>query len=152
MNYVNHVIETITFEEILPIWKNHLWPERTSPIEPNSAMVYLGGYNMSNMKTTPTFFAYKIDGKIAGVNSGHMCANKQYRSRGLYVFEEYRGMGVGTKLLLATIQQGRREAATMCWSYPRFDSWKTYDNAGFRLTSEYIEGETGYNAYCIYEF
>jgi len=150
---MNHVIETITFEEILPIWRDYLWPDRVSPIESNSAMVYLvGGYDSFNMQTAPTFFAYKVDGKIAGVNSGHMCARKQYRSRGLYVFEEFRGMGIGTRLLLATIQQGKKESATMCWSYPRNTSWTTYHHAGFKLTSEYIEGETGYNAYCIYEY
>ena len=77
------MITKISWNDICQIWSTELWPTRNSPIEPNSAMVYLGGHNMSNMKTTPTFFVYKIDGKIAGVNSGHMCANKQYRSRGV---------------------------------------------------------------------
>lgn len=149
---MNHVIETISFEEILPIWRDFLWPDRTSPIESNSAMVYLGGYDMFNMETTPTFFAYKIDGKIAGVNSGHMCAGNQYRSRGLFVFEEFRGLGIGTKLLISTINQGKRESATMCWSYPRDTSWMTYHNAGFEKVGNYISGETGNNAYCIYDY
>jgi GNAT superfamily N-acetyltransferase len=149
---MNHVIETITFEEILPIWRDHLWPNRESAIEPNSAMCLHGGYDMYNMSTKPTFFAYKVDGKIAGVNSGHMCSERHYRSRGLFVFSEYRGMGIGTKLLMATIEQGRKENALLCWSYPRNTSWMTYHYAGFYLKSDYEESETGLNAYCAYQY
>ena len=146
------MIETITFEEILPIWRNHLWPDRTSTIESNSAMCYKDGYDMFNMNTKPTFFAYKINNEIAGVNSGHMCKDTHYRSRGLFVFEKFRGMGIGTKLLIATIEQGRKENAHMCWSYPRDTSWKTYSSAGFLLDGEFSISETGNNAYCYYYY
>lgn len=141
----------ITYKEIYPIWKNYLWPNRTSPIEPNSAMCYLGEYDMFNMSTQPTFFAYMIDDKIAGVNSGHLCNNQQYRSRGLFVFDEHRKKGMGTQLLLATIEQARTENAQLCWSYPRQDSWRTYEKAGFRLQSEFKPDENGLNAYCSIE-
>lgn len=146
------MIEIITFEEILPIWRNHLWPDRTSPIESNSAMCYKDGYDMFNMNTIPTFFAYKINNEIAGVNSGHMCKDNQYRSRGLFVFEKFRGLGIGTKLLIATIEQGRKENAHMCWSYPRDSSWKTYSSAEFLLDGEFSISETGNNAYCYYHY
>lgn len=146
------MIETITFEEILPTWRNHLWSDRTSPIESNSAMCYKGGYDMFNMNTTPTFFAYKINNEIAGVNSGHLCKDNHYRSRGLFVFEKFRGLGIGTKLLTATIEQGRKENAHMCWSYPRDTSWKTYSSAGFLLDGEFSISETGNNAYCYYYY
>lgn len=146
------MIETITFEEILPIWRNHLWPDRTSPIESNSAMCYKDGYDMFNMNTIPTFFAYKINNEIAGVNSGHMCKDNHYRSRGLFVFEKFRGLGIGTKLLTATIEQGRKENAHMCWSYPRDTSWKTYSSAEFLLDGEFSISETGNNAYCYYYY
>jgi GNAT superfamily N-acetyltransferase len=146
------LIETITFEEILPIWRNHLWPDRTSPIESNSAMCYKDGYDMFNMNTIPTFFAYKINNEIAGVNSGHMCKDNQYRSRGLFVFEKFRRLGIGTKLLTATIEQGRKEHAHMCWSYPRDTSWKTYSSAEFLLDGEFSISETGNNAYCYYYY
>ena len=149
---MNHTIEKISFDEILPIWRDHLWPDRTSPIESNSAMVYLEGHDMFNMTTNPTFFAYKIDGRIAGVNSGHKCSKGHYRSRGLYVFDEFRGLGIGVKLLLATIDQGRKENAVICWSYPRETSWKTYDIAGFELASKFEISETGTNAYCVYRY
>ena len=142
-------IEKISFDEILIIWKNHLWPNRVSEITANSAMCFLEGYDLFNMQTTPTFLAYMIDNKIAGVNSGHMCNDSQYRSRGLYVFEEYRGNGLGTILLKATIEQAIKENASMCWSYPKDTSWKTYSRAGYRLASDFEISENGTNAYCI---
>lgn len=147
-----HVIEKITFDEILPIWKEYLWPNRQSDIDPNSAMCFLGGYDLANMDYEPTFFAYMIDGHIAGVNSGHMCKDRSYRSRGLYVFEEYRGRGIATELLKATIEQGRSEGAVLSWSYPRQSSWKSYSSAGFSLASDWELSETSdANAYCKIE-
>jgi GNAT superfamily N-acetyltransferase len=144
------MITTITFDEVLPIWEKHLWPERESSIDTTSAMCYLGGYNLVNMDSMPTFFAYVIDGEIAGVNSGHMCKDKQYRSRGLYVFGKFRGKGIGTLLLTATIEQAKKENAVLCWSYPRKTSWKSYLAAGFELASDWEMSETSEaNAYCV---
>ena len=112
-------------------------------------MSFLGGYDLMNMDAEPTFFAYFIDGEIAGVNSGHMCKDQDYRSRGLYVFDQYRGRGIATELLKATIEQGRIENAKLCWSYPRKSSWKSYANAGFKLVSEWERAETSEaNAFC----
>lgn len=142
------MIKEITFDEILPIWRDYLWPSRTSDITPTSAMHYMEGYDLINMSYTPTFFAYIINGEIAGVNSGHMCMNGRYRSRGLYVFERFRGKNIGTELLIATIEQARLEGANLCWSYPKDTSWKTYAKAGFKLDSEFEDSENGKNAFC----
>ncbi len=143
------MIKIISFDEILPIWKNHLWPDRQSNIDPNSAMCFLGEYDLVNTTTTPTFFSYVVHGEIAGVNSGHMCKDNHYRSRGLYVFPNFRGKGIGTILLRATIAQAMVEGAVLCWSYPRKSSWKSYFAAGFELASEWEGSETSdANAYC----
>jgi GNAT superfamily N-acetyltransferase len=141
-------IEKISFHQILPIWNTHLWPDRISEITPTSAMSFMGGYDLQNM-TSPTFFAYMIDGEIAGVNSGHMCKDNDYRSRGLYVFEKFRGRGIGTILLKETIEQARKEEASLCWSYPKDTSWNTYAKAGFTLVSDWEVAENGTNAYCM---
>jgi GNAT superfamily N-acetyltransferase len=147
------MIEKITFEQILPVWNDYLWPNRTSEITATSAMSYLGGYDYQNMQGKPTFFAYIVDDEIAGVNGGHMTMNNSYRSRGLYVFEKYRGRGIGTSLLKATITQAKDEHADMCWSYPRKSSWKSYLNAGFELVSDWGTSETSEaNAYCVIAF
>lgn len=141
-------IKKIEYKDIFPVWTNHLWPNRSTPIEPNSAMIFKEGYTVKNMFMTPTFFGYYIGNTLVGVNSGHKCLDKSYRSRGLYVFPEYRGRGIGKDLLNATVNQGFSELATFIWSYPRYDSWKTYESVGFSLCSEWYEGEQGLNAYC----
>lgn len=142
------MIKNISYEQIFEIWSYHLWANRKSPIEPVSAMIYKSGYDLKNFNFSPNFFAYFVDDKVAGVNSGHRCFDNSYRSRGLFVFPEYRKQGIGIKLLEATIEQGTKEHCEFVWSYPRFNSWTTYEKAGFVLTSEWSEGETGINAFC----
>lgn len=143
------MITEISFDEVYPIWKNYLWPDRISEITAASAMCFLGGYDLTNLDPNPSFFAYIIDGEIAGVNSGHKTMNDSYRSRGLYVFEKFRGKGIGSLLLKATIEQARLENMSMCWSYPKKSSWKSYLNAGFELASGWELSETSdANAYC----
>ena len=145
-------IKNISFEEILPIWSTYLWPNRKSLIESNSAMVYKSGYDMYNMNTIPTFFGCYVDDKLVGVNSGHSCANNMYRSRGLWVFTEYRGKGIGKQLLIETINQAKHENANMIWSFPKRSSWKTFTSVGFELVSDWQQSETSNeNAYCILE-
>ena len=148
------MIISITWDQIQPIWSNHLWTNRNSLIEPTSAMCYLDGYNMQNMKMLPSFFGYLINNKIVGVNSGHACpTNTSYRSRGLWVDPLFRNRGIGQSLLNATIKQGQLEGYTMIWSYPRQSSWKTYQSVGFTLTSDWTPSETSdANAYCLGEF
>lgn len=142
------VIKKIKYTEIYEVWYKHLWPHRISPIEPNSAMVFLGGIDIKNMETVPTFFGYYIDNKLVGVNSGHKCSDNSYRSRGIFVFPEFRNQNIGTKLLLATITQGYEEKCTFIWSYPRKSSFNTYKSAGFTLVSDWEKSETSEaNAY-----
>jgi GNAT superfamily N-acetyltransferase len=138
------------FETILTIWKNDLWPSRSSMIESHSAMLLDGTYDLKNYVYKPNFFVYMVDGKIAGCNSGHKCCDNTYRSRGLFVYPEYRKQGIGTKLLTQTIQQGLYEDCITIWSYPRYESWSTYESANFKLVSDWAKSETGDNAYCIY--
>lgn len=142
------MIKQITFEDIYDIWNNYLWSDRHSKIEPQSAMLFLQGFDLKNFNYTTTYFAFFINNKIAGVNSGHYCCDNSYRSRGLYVFPEYRGHGIGTKLLIETINQGKKENAKFVWSYPRHSSWRTYESAGFKLYTDWHTSETSINAFC----
>jgi GNAT superfamily N-acetyltransferase len=146
------MVTELAWKKIHYVWKSYLWPDRSSPIEPVSAMCYLDGYDMINMSSTPTFFGYVIDDFIVGVNSGHACPNQNnYRSRGLWVDPDYRGRGIGQQLLTATIEQGRKEGYDQIWSYPRQISWPTYSAVGFELTSDWASSETSEaNAYCLY--
>jgi GNAT superfamily N-acetyltransferase len=137
-----------TFDMIYPIWAEHLWPTRVSNIESHSAMLLLGGIDIRNFNYKATYFFYMVDDIIAGCNSGHLCVDNTYRSRGLYVFPEYRNKGIGMRLLLATINQAKIEHANSIWSYPKEKAFSTYRNAGFTLVSDYEPSELGQNAYC----
>ena len=141
-------MKKVTFSEILPIWTNDLWPDRVSTIESHSAMLFDGSYSMDNFDHTASYFCFQVDGVVAGINSGHMCSDLSYRSRGLFVYPEFRKKGIGRALLMATIDQARFENAKFVWSFPRQNSWKVYESAGFSLVSDWFDDEMGVNAYC----
>lgn len=144
------MIRPITWSQIKKIWHTRLWPDRTTAIESTSAMCYLSGYDINNMNYDPTFFGYFVHHKIVGVNSGHLCADNSYRSRGLWVDKDYRGNGFGRQLLEAAVNQAKLESADFIWSFPRKSSWSTYKSVGFKRTSKYTKSETSdTNAYCI---
>lgn len=146
-------VKEISFEEICDIWSNYLWKDRKSKIESTSAMIYLGGLDISNMNHIPIFLAAVDEqDQITGVNSGHPCADGGFRSRGLYVFENQRGNGIGLLLLKETISAAQSLNANYIWSYPKQSSWKTYESAGFSLSSPWETSELGFNAYCIKQF
>ncbi|NBP00412.1 MAG: N-acetyltransferase [Proteobacteria bacterium] len=144
------MIKKISWKKIYQIWQNHLWPGRLSAIEPTSAMLYIEGHDVRNMESVPTFFGYYLNNKLIGVNSGHICVDGSYRSRGLWVDPIYRGQGYGKELLLETIEQGKYEQSNHIWSYPRKTSWTTYQSVGFNLGSKWQASETSEsNAFCF---
>lgn len=144
---MTNYIRDISWGEIFDIWHNQLWPNRISPIETHSAMLYLGGYDKINFKFHSSFIGYFLDNKLIGVNSGHKCNDGSYRSRGLWVDPEHRGQGIGQMLLKQIIEF--KGNATFVWSYPRQSSWNTYKAVGFQLTSDWQASETSEaNAYC----
>ncbi len=143
------MIVVLDYDDIYQVWQKYLWPDRKSDITQTSAMSFLGGYDSDNMSYAPTFFGYVENGVLLGVNSGHKCVDNSYRSRGLYVFPEARKKGIGSKLLIATIEQGKLASAEFVWSYPKQTSWTVYQKAGFNLSSPWEISELGLNAYCI---
>ena len=144
------IVET-DFDTINKIWTEHLWPSRISKIETHSAMLLNKTYDIKNFDHKVTFLLLYEGNHIAGCNSGHMCSDNTYRSRGLYVFPEYRKTGYATSLLKHTINIGKDEHACSVWSYPRYESWSSYGAAGFSLITSWEKSETGTNAYCIYK-
>lgn len=148
-------VQQITFQEILPIWQNKLWPNRVSKIETHSAMTWpythpLQPYSMDVFNYPATFFGIYDQDKLIAVNSGHLTTQQEYRSRGLWVDPDYRGKKLAQKILSATINQAKQEGANMIWSIPRLTALPAYERVGFKTVGGIIdEGvEFGPNIYC----
>jgi GNAT superfamily N-acetyltransferase len=142
-------IMPISYSHVLPIWEKHLWPGRTD-ITSHSAMSYLSGHDMKNMDLPLYCFGAFKDNELVGVNTGHLCSDNSFRSRGLWVQEDMRGNGLGFKLLDTTCDKATDLNCGFIWSYPRKSSWLTYKKAGFNLSSEFGKSETSEaNAFCI---
>lgn len=141
----------VAFEDVLPIWKNQLWPNRESAIETHSAMTWQKSYDMKVFNYAPHFFAAYDGEKIVGVNSGHRTSETEFRSRGLWVDPEYRGNGIGILLLELISSMAETEGATMCWSIPRVTALKTYLEAGYEAVGMPFDEkmEFGPNIYAI---
>lgn len=90
----------IPFSAIEPIWSKHLWPVRTSKIEPVSAINKEGGIDMAIFEIAkPVFLKIVNEGKIVGVTSFFETDQNQWRLRGTWVHENFRGIYLGSLLL-----------------------------------------------------
>ncbi|MDA8915589.1 GNAT family N-acetyltransferase [bacterium] len=137
----------ISFDTILPIWKNELWSDRTSAIETHSAMTWPfegapDPIDMNIFDYKPTFWGVYIDDKLVGVNSGHRTNHTQYRSRGIWVDPDYRGRGIAQQLFTLTEHQALVEDCLLLWSIPRKTALSSYTKFGFETVGGYIETET----------
>jgi GNAT superfamily N-acetyltransferase len=133
------MIKEISYEECLPVW-NKLWADRKTKIEPISFMKFPTIVNNSYDYTerekisSPIFLGY-FDGQILiGVNSLHTVEDTT-RSRGLFVFPQYRNQGIGNSLLKKTIDLA---TGKFIWSFPKKEALNTYLSVGFELASEPI--------------
>jgi GNAT superfamily N-acetyltransferase len=150
-------VQQITFQEILPIWRDKLWPERVSKIETHSVMTWPHThdhpYDMRILSYPAYFFGVYDDDTLIAVNSGHLTTDTEFRSRGLWVDTEYRNKGIAQRVLLATIQQAHLSGASMIWSIPRLTAVPAYERAGFITVGEPIseQVEFGPNIYCVKE-
>lgn len=141
-------VSKIDFDTILPIWNIHLWPNRKTEIKPLSSIRYMGGYDMSIYNYTPTFLAAFIDDKIVGVNSGFKTSQNHYRSRGIFVFPEYRSLGVAQHLFLAIEDQAKQEGCNLLWSIPRKTAVISYLKFGFKITSPWFDENMEFGPNC----
>jgi GNAT superfamily N-acetyltransferase len=147
----------ITFEEILPIWKQQLWPDRESAIEPMSAMTWPfdgdpAPIDMAIFDYTPTFWGVYIDDKLVGVNSGHRTTDQAYRSRGIWVDPAHRGKRISQTLFAVLTNQATIEGCDKVWSIPRKSALQAYTNAGFQTVGDFIVTETSEANIYAYKF
>lgn len=153
--------EICTFEDVLPIWNNDLWPNRISKIESRSALFWdvnewTNFNNVSIIKKRkeiweyePTFFCIRDNNKIIGVNSGFRTEDRVYRSRGLYVNNLYRNQGLAKKLLNGAVEQGKREECSWIWSLPRKTAIEVYGGVGFIKVGNWIDEGVEFGPNCL---
>ena len=146
-----YVLKEINFDEIFPIWDKQLWPGRKSKIEPMSSLVwnsqlFLKWGNSEIKKDSsifdkyePTFFGITEGGKLIGVNSGFRTEFDVYRSRGLWVDKNHRGLGLGRLLLDTAISLGKQENCGVIWSMPRKSALPTYEAVGFNKIGPWLD-------------
>jgi len=139
--------DKISFEQILRIWQNELWPDRESPIETHSAMTWPYSWpdkeiDMSIFDYDATFFGVFSKQKLIGVNSGHRSSEVEYRSRGIWVDPAFRKTGVSQLLFDMTAEQAMTEGCEMIWSIPRKTALKAYTKFGFQTVGDYFGTET----------
>lgn len=147
---MSFTVEVISFEEILPVWKQKLWPQRASAIEPLSAIDHDGSINMEIMKSRPVFMGIRAPGSIefVGVISGFKTSSERYRSRGLWVSEKERGNGLGLTLLSHLETIALKEGCTCLWTMARKTAWPFYEKMEFVKISEIDKYEFGPHILC----
>lgn len=145
-------VTEISFQTILPVWRDLLWPGRQSEIKPVSTMKFLGGYDLDIRKYTDQarfWGIYGVDGQLNGVFSGHPCSATQYRGRGLYVRQSQQLRGIGRTLVETVVQAASDAKREMCWCIPRVRNEFFFRKCGFTVMSPpFNEGvEFGPNIY-----
>ena len=158
------ILRDITFEEVLPMWQEHLWPNKKSINKINLWKKNPSGYpynyglhkpwsfnkliiDSAIKNSTPYFYGIYEDNQLVAVNSGYMTDEDSFRSRGLFVLPKYRNKGYAKKLLEKTMLTGYMSGCTICWSVPRKESLKCYESLGFEKKGDFFITESGLNCY-----
>ncbi len=146
MNSIGLEQRLIDFPTIQEVWRTKLWPDRTSPIETHSAMMWPNlandQYDMKVFEYTASFFGVFSDGTLVGVNSGHKTSDTHYRSRGLWVEPSFRKQGIAQMLFQMTEQQAIDENSLFVWSVPRKTALSAYQRFGFNAVGGFFGTET----------
>jgi len=142
-------LEIVSFETVLPIWEEKLWPGRKDSIKPTNNIAYLGGRDKRISQQTAIFFAVYIDNYIVGVNSGFSTLDGGFRSRGIWVDPAYRKKGVGLMLLNAVINYAKQNRYSYAWSMPRQSALPAYQSAGFKKTSDFFDEGVEFGPNCF---
>ena len=130
----------INYEEISPLW-DILWPNQEH--NPYSSMCMLGGTNVRirDMYKWRAWGAFTQANQLIGCNAGHKSGSDEYRTRGLWVSERHRGMGIAQQLFARLELQAKNEQCRWLWSYPRLASLPAYQKAGYQTFGDTDRGE-----------
>lgn len=143
MSPSNPQVQPSSFEEVLPIWQDKLWPGRLAAIEPTSAIKLLGGYNLEYLRHTAFFWRLEKNNTILGVISGFLTEPKYFRIRGIWVDENTRCQGLGSLLFEAVQQKATALNCHTLWSMPRASAKGFYSKMGMTSIGSANEFEFG---------
>lgn len=132
-------VQELTFDQIKTIWQLHLWPQRQSPIEANSALEPDMTISMENMKEEACHLGWVEDHIIRGVVSGHQTRQRAFRVRGLWVEEDCRRQGVAKQLIHVLESWAAQRGCQKLWTFPRVSSERAYQRLGFQILHK-VEG------------
>lgn len=131
-------VREIDFETIFPYWKEHLWPERKSRIEPVSYIILNGQIDGSIREFEPRFFSICFQNEIIGVLSYHATASNTFRLRGLWISPLYRNQKLGTRLINEVLSEIPPKPH-LIWLMSRMQNRQYYKNFGFEYHLQ-VEG------------
>lgn len=134
MHNIEGKIKLLTDEEMLSYWRRFLWADRQDPIRSRSSMLFEGGYNMQIYNLYPPEHAgLFVNDVLVGCNSSHATSETDMRSRGLFIEERYRGLGLSKILFAHAEDHARRKKCSRLWSYPKDSALAVYEKYGFRV-------------------
>lgn len=150
------MIKKITFEEIKPYWQI-LWPfldvEKQIPFMYLPECKYVSKAYRSVKsellydKIPSIFLGYAFNNEYIGVLNGYKTSNIHFRTRGLWVNEKYRKMGIATNLMRYLENFANESDCRFLWSIPRKTALGFYEKYGFKQTSKFIR--KGNNCYAL---
>jgi len=99
----------------------------------------------------PSFCGIYINDILVGVNSCHQTDKKSMRSRGIFIFDEYRSLKLSRYLFDFVEKKAIECNCDNIWSLPRSTAINAYQSFGFKITSDLINEnvEFGPNYYVL---
>ncbi len=129
---MQYVVSATDFSIVFPIWRNNLWPERESPIEATSALLFKGGIDMSYKSHEAFFLKMEKEGQTVGVVSGQRTRPHEFRFRGLYCFKNFRRQGLGSRLFFEVEKEAKKRGGSSLWGLCRHSKKAFYLSVGMK--------------------
>lgn len=138
-------IELCSFLDILPAWRDELWPARSSLIEPLSMIDRDGTINMGLKEVgsikPPVFLQIRdTTGNCLGTIQGQWTAMTEMRLRGVWTHPTLRGQGWGKKLIQTLTSHAKPHSL---WVMSRSDAVPFYQSCGLRTYRQVTGYEYG---------
>jgi GNAT superfamily N-acetyltransferase len=146
-------IRELNFEQVLPVWRDHLWPQRDSEIKPVSSVTPNFDIDMKiyEFSDTVRFWGLFYGETIVAANSCFKSKQDECRSRGLWVHEDWRRRRLSQVLLQLVYQYAIENECTRVWSLPRQSALPAYECFGFQKVSPWTNRGMAYGPNCLAE-